>query len=175
VNNIEIILENIKLHELDSIIIKELCIDKRNVISSHFYDEVKKQDIEFEMISSFNDFYAIPGTGNIYLSEVNIGMCIHNVIAVISFDEDLGDIVLNFKESELFLENMVISQNCVHIINKLQFIIKKYDIGSIIIGYEPASDEDMQLISFNKQSIKIFEDNFPLTMYDFKKITYSVL
>ncbi len=174
-NNLEIIFENIKRHELDSLIFKELRFDKQKIISSHFYDEIEERDIEFEMISSLGEFYAIPGTGNIYMSEVDIGICIHNVMIVISFDEVFGDIVLNFKENELFKENMVINQDCVFIIKKLQSIIKMYDIGSIIVGYEPSSDEDMQLVSYTKQGIKISEDKFPSIMNDLKRIIRSNL
>lgn len=173
-NNLEIIFENIKRHELNSIIFKELCFDKQKIISSHFYDKKKNRDIEFEMISSLEEFFAIPGTGNLFISEVDMGISIHKVMTVISFDEMYGDIVLNFREDELFQENMVINQDCVFLIKKLQSIVNMYDIGSIIVGYEPASDEDMQFVSFTKQGIRISEDNFPSMMNDFKKVIYSI-
>lgn len=95
-------------------------------------------------------------------------------MTVISFDEMFGDIVLNFREDELFQENMVINQDCVFLIKKLQSIVNMYDIGSIIVGYEPASDEDMQFVSFTKQGIRISEDNFPSMMNDFKEVIYSI-
>jgi hypothetical protein len=174
VNNFEIIFENIKRHDLNSIIFKEICFDKQKIISSHFYDQIENCDIEFGMISSLEDFFAIPGTGNLYISEVDVGMSIRKVMIVISFDEIYGDVVLNFSESELFQENMNINQDCVFLIKKLQSIVSIYDIGSITVGYEPASDEDMQLVSFTKQGIKIFEDNFSSIMNDFKKVIYSV-
>lgn len=173
-NNLEIVIENIKRNELDTIIFKEFIFDKQKIISSHFYDEINKRDIEFEMISSLEEFYVVPGTGNIYMSEVEMGICIHNVMTIISFDKVLGDIVLNFEENELFKGNMV-NQGCVLLIKKLQSIVNKYDIGSVIIGYEPASDKDMKLVSFTRQGIKIYEDNFPLIMNDFKKIICTFL
>lgn len=174
-NNLEIIFENIKRHELDALIFKELRFDKQKVISSHFYDEVEERDIEFEMISSLGEFYAIPGTGNVYVSEVDFGICIHNVMTVISFDEVFGDIVLNFSENELFKDNMVINQDSVFLIKKLESIINTYDIGSIIVGYEPASDEDMQLFSYTKKSIKISGDKFPSIMNNLKSILLSII
>lgn len=173
-NNLEIVIENIKRNELDTIIFKEFSFDKKKIISSHFYDEVNERDIELETILSLEEFFVVPGTGNIYMSEVEMGICIRNVMTVISFDKILGDIVLNFEENEFFKENMV-NQDCVLLIKKLQSIINKYDIGSIIIGYEPALDEDMQLVSFTKQGIKISEYNFPLIMNDFKKLVYTFL
>lgn len=77
-NNLEIIFENIKRHELNSIIFKELCFDKQKIISSHFYDQKEDRDIEFEMISSLEEFFAIPGTGNLFISEVDMGISIHS-------------------------------------------------------------------------------------------------
>lgn len=174
-NNLEIIFESVKLKELDAILFKELKFDRGKVISSHFYDEIEKRDVELETISSLEAFYNSPGTGNIYMNEVDIGICLHKVMTIISFDEVVGDIVLNFEESELFQENMVINNNCVCLIKRLQSIINLYDFGGIIIGYESASDEDMQLVTLNKQGIKISENKFLPNMNDFKDIIFSIL
>lgn len=171
-NNLEIIIENVKSNDLDRIIFGELCFDKQKIISSHFYDEHNKRDIEFEMLESLEEFYSKPGTGNIYISEVKLGLCIHDVMTVISFDKVLGDIVINFEDSEL-IKDSITSNDCVQFVNKFQSIISKYDIGSIIIGYEPASDNDMKLITFTKQGIKMHEDNFPLIWSDFKKNVFT--
>ena len=167
-NNLEIIIENVKSNDLDKIIFEELHFDKQKIISSHFYDEHNKRDIEIEMLSSLEEFYSKPGTGNIYMSEVELGLCIHDVMTVISFDKGFGDIVINFEESEIVNDN-VTDIDCVQFIKKLQSIINKYDIGSIIIGYEPASDNDMKLITFTKLGIKMYEGNFPLVLSGFKK------
>lgn len=169
-DNLEIIFENIKNYELDALIFKELRFDKHKVISSHFYDEVEERDIDFEMISSLGEFYTIPGTGNVYVREVDFGMRIHNVMTVISFDEVFGDLVLNFNENELFKDNMVIEQDIIFLIKKLKSIINRYDIGSIIVGYEPASDEDMQLFSYTKKGIKVSGYKLPSIMNNLKSI-----
>lgn len=174
-SNLEIIFENIKRNELDALIYNELCFDKQKVISSHFYDEVEGRDIELEMISSLEEFFAIPGTGNVYVSEIDFGICIHNVMAVISFDEVLGDVVLNFNENELFKDNMVINNDFVFLIKKLVSIINTYDIGSIIVGYEPASEEDMQLFSYTKNGVKISGNNFSSIMNNLKSIILSII
>ena len=172
-NNLEVIFENIKRHELDTFIFNELHFNKQKVISSHFYDEVGERDIELDMISNLSEFYAIPGTGNIYMSEVNLGICIHNVMTVISFDDIIGDIVLNFNVNELFKDYIITNQNCVLLIKKLKSIIDTYDVGSIIVGYEPATDADMQLFSYTKEGVKISGDKFPTIMNNLKSIICS--
>jgi hypothetical protein len=174
VNNLEIIIENVKRNDLDRIIFEELLFDKQKIISSHFYDEHNNRDIEFEMILSLKEYFSKPRTGNIYMSEVKLGFCIHDVMIVISFDKVLGDIVVNFEESEI-IKDSVTNHDCTQFVKKIQSIFKKYDIGSIIIGYEPASDNDMHLISFTKQGIKIYEENFPSILSDFKKNVYNFL
>lgn len=64
---------------------------------------------------------------------------------------------------------MMIGIDCVQFTKKFQSIIIKSDIGSIIIGYDPASDNDMKLITFTKLGIKLYEGNLPLVLGDFKK------
>lgn len=167
-NNLEIIIENVKSNDLDRIIFEELCFDKQKIISSHFYDEHNKRDIELEMLSSLEEFYSKPGTGNIYMSEVELGLCIHDVMTVISFDKVSGDIVINFEESEI-INDSITNNDYVKFIKKLQSFISKYDISSIIIGYEPALDNDMKLITFTKLGIKMYEENFPLVLSGFIK------
>ncbi|MDF2942455.1 MAG: hypothetical protein K0S01_1313 [Herbinix sp.] len=172
--NIEIIIENINRIELDNIIFKELNLDRRKIKSSHFYDEMKKEDINMDIISSLKEFYTTSGTGNIYIKELDLGICIHNVMIIISFDKVYGDIVLNFEENELLQKNIDINKDYVSFIRKSQNMVKNYDIGAIIIGYEPASDEDMQLVTFSKkEDTRIIDINFPTIMNEFKKIIYS--
>lgn len=170
-NNVEIIIENVHRKDLDEIVFKHLHIDKQKAVSSHFYDKVNKRDIDFNMLSTLEDVFSVPGTGNIYMNEVVLGYCIHDVMVVISFDEDLGDIVINFKESELLRSS---DNDYMLFFNKLQLIITQYDIDAIVIGYEPATDIDMQLIALTKQSIKIFTLNFPLALNDYKKNLYTL-
>ena len=172
-NNLEIIIEDVKSDDLDRIIFEEFSFDKQKIISSHFYDEFNKHDIEFGMLPSLEKFYSIPGTGNVYMREVELGICIHNVMTIISFDKVLGDIVINFEESEI-IKDSVTEQDCVLFIKKPQSVFAKYDIGSIIIGYEPASDNDMQLITFTKQGVNIYEENFLLILSNFKNNIYTL-
>ena len=44
------------------------------------------------------NYYKNNGTGNIFVRELFLGSKIYNVLIVISFDEEFGDIVLNFEE-----------------------------------------------------------------------------
>ncbi|HDR7256245.1 TPA: hypothetical protein QCW96_005679, partial [Bacillus pacificus] len=61
-----------------------------------------------------------------------------------------GDIVINFPENEILKDerndNKLRLKKLVHYLVNLK---KEYDIPNVIIGYEPATDEDTLLIEIN--------------------------
>ena len=84
---------------------------------------------------------------------------IKNVVIVFSFDEQDGDIVFNFPENEILKDerndNKLRLKKLVHYLVNLK---KEYDIPNVIIGYEPATDEDTLLIEINDK-VKIMTKN----------------
>jgi len=156
VENIEIIMSNVKKEYIDLIIYKELGLTHDKVISSHFYDEVQKKDIELSDISSLSEYYSTSRTGNIFTREVFVGDIITNVMLIMSFDKKIGDIVLNFEEDEFITHSEEeLKRKVKEIFAKLVEILNRYEIEEIRIGYEPASDDDMLLSLINKEGVKI--------------------
>jgi len=79
-----------------------------------------------------------------------------NIVIVFSFDEKLGDIVFNFPESNVFVDDKGITHShCRKLLNYLVELKEKYSIPSIRFGYEPASDNDMCLININDDKTNI--------------------
>ncbi|MDF2908272.1 MAG: hypothetical protein K0R34_3593 [Herbinix sp.] len=163
---IEIIIENINRIELDDLFYNDLRLEKRLIRTSHFYDVINKEDISIDRISSLSEFYAIDGTGNIYIQEIDLGVIIHNVMIIISFRNPYGDIVLNFEENELLQDGKDIKLSYITIINKFVKIIKEYNIGAVILGYEPAYDEDMKIVTMTKNKLEIIDQKFTWLAYD---------
>ena len=111
-NYIEIILENISKKYLDEIIGEILKFDVDFVISSHFFDEISNQDMEFKDIKSLLNYFNHSGTGNIFLEKVEIGIVLEKVLIIISCEEELGDITINFSEEQFIgYENAKLSLN----------------------------------------------------------------
>ncbi len=160
---IEIIISDIKKKYIDSIIKNDFEISNEKIISSHFYNKKDSKDIEFHDISNFENYYKNNGTGNIFARELFLGSKIYNVVIVISFDEKFGDIVLNFEEKEVLLENEEERNNHISIIfKKLYDLIFKYELKEIKIGYEPAIDDEMLLAIINKNGINLINKSILL-------------
>jgi len=156
VENLEIILTNFNKDEIDNFILEELNLSKVNIKSSHFYDNYSGQDIEFCQIKSVIEMLSPVGTGNLVIEQLEFGITMKNIVIVFSFDERLGNIVLNFPDNNIFVGDKNIAQfhsRCLlkHLIN----LKKKYSIPNIRFGYEPASDDDMCLISINDNELDI--------------------
>lgn len=171
-NYIEIIFENISKEHLDKIIGETLKFDVDFVISSHFFDEISNQDMEFKDIKSLLNYFKHSGTGNIFLEKAEIGIVLEKVLIIISCDEELGDITINFSEEQFIgYENTRLSNEIMKLIQILCKLSKSYSIDNIFIGYEPATDDDMKMIEFNRGSMKIynqkiFQSSFAKTLYN---------
>jgi len=153
VENIEIVLINFDKCNLDDFIYNELKLHSSRIISSHFYDDKLNKDIEFFQLNSLENILSPIGTGNTYVKELDIGINLHKVIIVFSFDETTGDIVINFPAEELFTGSQVESRlKLTKLVNYLVNIKRNYNIAITKIGYEPATDEDMLLIELANNS-----------------------
>lgn len=171
-NYIEIILENISKKYLDEIIGEILKFDVNFVISSHFFDEISNQDMEFKDIKSLLNYFNHSGTGNIFLEKVEIGIVLEKVLIIISCDEELGDITINFSEEQFIgYENAKLSNEVLKLFQFLCKLSKSYSIDNISIGYEPATDDDMKMIEFNRGSMKLY--NQKIFQLPFAKALYN--
>lgn len=148
--NIEIILSDFNKREIDKLIYNELKLSTLKLRTSHFYDNISEKDLDFFQVNSIEKILSPKGTGNILLEELQLGISLKNVLIVFSFDEQYGDIVFNFPENEILKEekndNKKRLKKLVHFLVDLK---RNYDIPKIIIGYEPATDEDTLLIEIN--------------------------
>ncbi|TQR18462.1 hypothetical protein [Psychrobacillus soli] len=147
--NLEIILTDINKRKVNNLIYNELKLSTLKVKSSHFYDNILKKDMGFAQVKNLEEILSPKGTGNIFLEELELGISLKNVVIVFSFDEEYGDIVFNFPESEILKDNM--HENKISLKKLLEYLVnlkKNYDIPSVIIGYEPA-DEDTLIIEIN--------------------------
>lgn len=146
---IEIILEDVKKKYLDEIIRDVLKPNNEDVISSHFFDKKSDKDIEYQNIGSFNNFFEIEGTGNLFLKAIEIGIEIEKALIVISCDKKRADITINFDEEQFEkMHHSEINTKLKKLFLKLGEIQKKYLISAILVGYEPASDDDMRIAEF---------------------------
>ncbi|MFJ2046071.1 hypothetical protein ACIOBL_20920 [Paenibacillus taichungensis] len=151
--SLEIILIDFNKNNLDRFIKNDLNIQVDQVKSSHFYDNRSEKDIEFQQIESLEEILSPKGTGNILLSQLNLGHTYNDVMIVFSFDEEYGDIVINFLEEELFSgekpETMLKAQKLIEYILNIK---NKYSIEKVRIGYEPAMDDDTCLVEIDKET-----------------------
>ncbi|WP_256984536.1 MULTISPECIES: hypothetical protein [Paenibacillus] len=150
--SLEIILIDFNKNKLDQFIKNGLNIQAERIKSSHFYDNRSENDIEFQQIESLEEILSPKGTGNILLSQLNLGHTFNDVMIVFSFDEESGDIVMNFPEEELFSgENSETLLKAQKLIEYILDIKKKYAIEKVRIGYEPAMDDDTCLVEIDKE------------------------
>lgn len=154
--NLEVILMEMKKSDLDELIFKELCIVNSCVKSSHFFDNDKGKDLEFHEIKSMLDIFRPNGTGNIVVECLNIGIPVKNVVIIISFDEVHGDVVINFPENEILGGNVSSKKvNLNKLISYLIYLKTKFLLPQVQFGYEPAYDEDTCLVEIKGDNISI--------------------
>jgi len=156
--NIELIFENIQAKNLEKLLFEDLSIQKEKIKTSHFYDNEEKKDLEFKDVVSLEEYFSRPGTGNIFLEEVDIGTIISNVIIVISFDEVYGDVVINFPSNEILnTEKRLERKKYEAVLKKILLIYKNIDMSKVLLGYEPAEDEDMLICRIDENGV--YESN----------------
>ncbi|MFE9275769.1 hypothetical protein ACQKLN_08925 [Paenibacillus glucanolyticus] len=154
--NLEIILEDIRKNELDRLVSDELKINSSEVKSSHFFDNISGADFEFHQIKSLMDVLSPIGTGNVFLNQMEIGCSLKDVMIIFSFDEEFGDITFNFPENELFDgKSSDVRLKAKKILESLVVLRDKFDIPKIRIGFEPASDDDTCLVEIGREAVDL--------------------
>ncbi|PEF22746.1 hypothetical protein [Bacillus pseudomycoides] len=148
--NLEIILTDFNKRKIDKLIYGELKLSTLKLKPSHFYNNISEKDLDFSQVKNIKEILSPKGTGNIFLEELKLGISLKNVVIAFSFDEQYGDIVFNFPENEILKDER--NDNKLRLKKLVHFLVdfkKNYDIPKIIIGYEPATDEDTLLIEIN--------------------------
>lgn len=150
VENLEIILSDFNMRELNKLVYEELKLSTRKIKSSHFFDNISEKDLDFSQVKNIEEILSPKGTGNILIEELQLGIPLKNVVIVFSFDDQDGDIVFNFPENEILKDGADdIKLRLKKIVLFLVYLKKSYDIPKVIVGYEPATDEDTKLLEIN--------------------------
>lgn len=152
--HIEIVLKDIKLNRLENVFYENIIFNEKDVMSSHFF--TKGKDVEYQNIRSLKEYFQTPGTCNIYLKKITMGTVLENVLILIVCDGTYADITVNFGEE--CLEVCDVQKNAVRLLLELLVqISKEGDVGKIVVGYEPAEDDDMKILEINQGQIKRFQ------------------
>jgi len=153
---IEILFSNVKNQFVDEIIKKELKIASPVVKSSHFHNKNENKDLEYSDNLILKDYFAESNTGNMFVSRLTIGELLNDVMIVMSFDKDSGDIVLNFSENELnFKEIDTLKYKVENMAARLAEIGDKYEISSIKLGYESVLDAENVILSISNSKYTV--------------------
>ena len=156
--NLEIILSDFSKDKIDKLVYEELKLSTLTVKSSHFYDNKLVKDIEFPQVKNLKDVLSPKGTGNIFIEELHLGISLKNVVIVFSFNEKCGDVVFNFPVTDVLNDKS--RQNKIRfkeLVNYLFNLRLKFDVSKVLLGYEPADDEDTLLIEINNNKINFFD------------------
>lgn len=154
--NLEIILEDFRKDELDKLVSGELKINSSEIRSSHFFDNNSGTDIEFHQIKSLWEVLSPIGTGNVFLSQMEIGCSLKDVMIIFSFDKEFGDITINFSENELYEgKSSDVRQKAQKLLESLVVLKDKFNIPKIRIGFEPATDDDTCLVEIGQEKVDI--------------------
>lgn len=163
---IEIILKDIKKDYLSEIIREFIHFEIEDIISSHFFDKKHNKDIEYQDINNIKDCLCDSGTGNLFLEKVEMGIELEKVLIVISYDEEMADITINFCENQFMSDkNFNLSESIEKLLQTLLEIQKKYSINNIVVGYEPATDDDMMIFKLMQGHITIYNEDIFLSSF----------
>ncbi|MFR3730090.1 hypothetical protein [Lacrimispora sp.] len=154
---LEIVLADINKQYIDSILRQELKITTDSVISSHFFDKLENTDKEYGDVSNLASYFSTPNTANIFVKKLTLGENITNVMVVMSFDADLGDIILNFCEHDFITKDTnILKFKVISLVNRLIEIQHEYEIKSIRLGYESVIDDENVVLNITNGEVVVF-------------------
>ena len=143
---VEIILEDIQTEYLEQLLNEILEYDNSGIISSHFYDKKNNRDTEYQDIKDFKDYFCDSGTGSLFLEKVELGIKLKQVVIIISWNVELGDITIHFPEKQFMsFASRELHEHLRTLLRALLEIQKNFDVENITIGYEPAGDDSVEL------------------------------
>ncbi|EFI85264.1 hypothetical protein [Listeria grayi] len=137
--NLEMIFEDIIISDIEKIL-SWMSFSEKNIKRSHFF--MHGADKEYSDISSLSEYFKNAGTCNILVENLNIGIILREALIVISFDEKYGDLTLTFSEEYGELDEEKLSL----VSERLHFLSSTINYSKILFGYEPADEEELQLL-----------------------------
>lgn len=145
-NYLEIAFKDVKKGYLKTIMETHIEFNLSNIIGSHFFDKTNNKNIEYQNIQDIEKHFQNQGIGHVLLKKVFIGTELKDVMLLISCNENLSDLTIHFRESQF--DNCDIGKLNVKVKKlflKLLDIQKECEVPEIIVGYEPAEDEDTRI------------------------------
>lgn len=157
--NAEIIIKNVMPLQMEELLKAFVTFERKDIISSHFFDQLTQSDLEYREINDLNQYCATQGSATISLKKVNIGAILNDVVILLCCDGDSCDVIINFSEKQFFdmtFEKMF--QICLSIIQQLVAICRCGYGNGVVIGYEPANDDEMKIIEISKIQVKQYNN-----------------
>ena len=116
-------------------------------------------EMAYSDIESLNGYFQDARTCNIFLKKLLIGMEMKDVFIWIGCDGEDCDIELSFLEEQFHsMQNSELKCNLQKLIQRLMQFYDDFQIGDIILGYEPAQDEDMKVLEIKKGQVMCFNE-----------------
>lgn len=154
--HMEIILVNVNKSSIDGLVFEELRLRDAQVSGSHFYDNKIQTDVKLEQIDSLSEVLSPKGTGNIVVDCLMLGTQVNSIVIVFSFDKVTGDVVFNFPETEIFLDDLDNARTSFRLLLLYLLRLKeRFEIPKIVIGFEPAIDVDCCLLEIGENPIDV--------------------
>ncbi len=104
------------------------------------------------------EYFQIPGTCNIYVKKIKMGIVLKNVLIIIACDGVCVDVTININKED-FKVCYVQKSELQLLLKTLMQISKEGGAKKIVLGYEPAEDEDMKILEINEGKVKLFQEN----------------
>ena len=142
VESLELVFD-LRTEYLDNMLFHDFKLTPDNIISSNFYDNEEERNKEFKDITSFSEFFTIPGTGTITVDKLRLGITLEQFLILLSFDGESGTVEINFSEIELIEDRIFDKEKGLGL---LKYFYLFMDVESVKFGYEPAIDDDTCLI-----------------------------
>lgn len=162
--NFEIILNNFSKSKVDKFIASEILHSKNKIRDSNFFDNFNKKSLPIENISSLSKLLDPIGSGYISFLTFMFGIPLENTVITFSFDKKYGDIVINFEMKTFFGKKIPeIGEICVKIIKTALQFKTKYLVPVILIGFEPADNDDLCILHLGAEDINLIKATKLLT------------
>lgn len=155
-DNIEILISDIDVSSLNNFLKNSLGVVKANVINSHFFNDKSNEDFEFFDEMNLTEYYSETRTGNLFISNLSLGIDISEVMIIVSSENMKADIELSFGEDvfENSNENEIKSK-VKKLVQFLKVLNKEFLLDQITVGFEPISDLELNLLVIKDEDIHV--------------------
>ncbi len=144
---LEIIFKLTAHEKLRSFFDNVVIFENNEVIDSHFYDDSRDCDLEYGDIDDFCSFtLANSSESSLFLSSSDCGIRFRKASILIAHDSREVEISLTAEKGDF---NSGVD-DCRALVIHLLESISSGIVDSVIVGYDPAQDDDMQIITLYK-------------------------